>query len=128
MARIVVVDDEESIRRAICMVLAIHNHKAIPAADGRTGLQLCLKENPDVVITDIMMPGLTGLQLIRKLRETSPDLLIVVVTGYMASTASELKREGVDHIFGKPFSLVGLLETVENLLASREAARSGSEI
>ena len=116
LAKILVIDDEPVICRSICSALVIDEHEALSATDGEVGLQMCHEHRPDVVITDIMMPGKTGLDVIRELRETRQNIGIIAITGLIHSTLSELKQLGVDEVFRKPLRLRQLMSTVNRLL------------
>jgi len=114
-ARILVVDDDEGVRRLIQTLLEKEGCR-IDAVEHVEAAQEQLAANSyDVVITDIMMPGLSGIDLLKILRQSAPDVPVIVITGNPDSeTAAEAIRTGsaVDYI-GKPFAATALLRAAE---------------
>jgi len=123
-AKILVVDDEAQIRRALGSILSTRGYQAIFASDGSEGLDLAIDQNPDLVILDLAMPGLGGLEVCRELRTwyTAP-ILVLSVRGSDADKIAALDM-GADDYVTKPFSAGELLARVRALLrrASGQAA------
>ena len=123
-ARILVVDDEAQIRRALGSILSARGYKATFASDGSEGLDLAIGQNPDLLILDLAMPGMGGLEVCRELRTwyTAP-ILILSVRGSDADKIAALDM-GADDYVTKPFSAAELLARVRALLrrASGQAA------
>jgi two-component system KDP operon response regulator KdpE len=123
-AKILVVDDEAQIRRALGSILSTRGYKAIFASDGSEGLDLAIDQNPDLVILDLAMPGMEGLDVCRELRTwyTAP-ILVLSVRGSDADKIAALDM-GADDYVTKPFSAGELLARVRALLrrASGQAA------
>ena len=123
-AKILVVDDEAQIRRALGSILSTRGYKAIFASDGSEGLDLAIDQNPDLVILDLAMPGMEGLDVCRELRTwyTAP-VLVLSVRGSDADKIAALDM-GADDYVTKPFSAGELLARVRALLrrASGQAA------
>ncbi|MEO5959896.1 MAG: ATP-binding protein [Opitutaceae bacterium] len=116
---ILVVDDEEPIRRSLCLFLGRQNYRVLAAADGREALALFSTNRDQValVLTDIMMPGMNGVALIRALRETAPQLRIVAATGLHDQDRSEaLAALGVKTILAKPCGHAEMLDAVQREL------------
>jgi two-component system KDP operon response regulator KdpE len=123
-AKILVVDDEAQIRRALRSILSTRGYQAIFASDGNEGLDLAIEQNPDLVILDLAMPGMGGLEVCRELRAwyTGP-ILVLSVRGSDADKIAALDM-GADDYVTKPFSAGELLARVRALLrrASGQAA------
>ncbi|MCP3959907.1 MAG: response regulator transcription factor [bacterium] len=122
--RILVVEDEESIRGGLCDVLAYHGWAPAAVGSGEEGLDRGLREKFDLVILDLMLPGLSGLDVCRRLRHQIPSLPILMLTakGSEDDIVHGL-RCGADDYVTKPFSVRELVARVEALLRrSREAA------
>ena len=81
MARILLIDDEELVRETIKLQLEIDGHEVTVAANGREGLKLFESAAFDLVITDILMPEVEGIETLRKLQQMSPSIRIVAMTG-----------------------------------------------
>jgi two-component system KDP operon response regulator KdpE len=123
-AKILVVDDEAQIRRALGSILSTRGYRAVFASDGSEGLDLAIDQNPDLVILDLAMPGMGGLEVCRELRAwyTAP-ILVLSVRGSDADKIAALDM-GADDYVTKPFSAGELLARVRALLrrASGQAA------
>lgn len=131
MAEILIVDDDVDIRTFIATALRGAGHHVMEASDGREGLRILGSQPLQLVITDLLMPEMDGLELLRTLRKTFPTLPAIAVSGgsphssIYLSTANHL---GAVRILHKPFLLTSLLEAVEGVLArrAREAGRPGA--
>jgi two-component system response regulator ChvI len=115
--RVAVVEDEETIREGICSALRREGHVAIPFADGLAAWQSFERELPDVVVLDIGLPHIDGLELCRRLRARSMKLPIVFVTSREDEFDRVLGLEiGADDYLCKPFSMRELMARVKVLL------------
>ncbi len=116
-ARILVVEDEESIRGGLCDVLVYHGWDPAAVESGEAGLERGLGEKFDLVILDLMLPGLSGLDVCQRLREKIPALPILMLTA-KGSEDDVVKglRCGADDYVTKPFSVRELVARVEALL------------
>ena len=97
---VIVVEDEKLVRKGLVKALERLGCFVRQAACGKEGLQLVQQETPDIILLDLVMPGMTGPQFLEKLRKTHPDLPVVIVTGY---PDSEMVRDAA------PFAPVMLL-------------------
>jgi PAS domain S-box-containing protein len=80
--KIVLIDDEADIREVISITLKDAGYQVTTASDGRSGLRLCEEKKPQIVITDIRMPGMDGLHVLERLKKTSPDIEVIVATAF----------------------------------------------
>ncbi|MBI2569179.1 MAG: sigma-54-dependent Fis family transcriptional regulator [Candidatus Schekmanbacteria bacterium] len=122
MSSILVVDDDRGIRRGIGLALRGKGYEVTEAPDGAKAEELLLKRPFDLVITDLEMPGLNGIELLKKIREVAPDTLALVVSGYgTIEKAVEAMRVGAQDFItkGDSFSIDELEVKVARLLEQR---------
>jgi DNA-binding response OmpR family regulator len=114
---ILVVEDEEPIRRGLCDVLAFHGYAPCGVADGEAGLESGLSNRFGLVLLDIMLPGINGFDVCSGLRERHPHLPILMLTA-RGSEEDVLQgfRAGADDYVTKPFSVAELMARVEAIL------------
>jgi YesN/AraC family two-component response regulator len=130
MTKILVIDDDVMVRKTIIRLLEDGGYKVLSAEDGVRGMAIFRSEQPDLVITDIIMPEQEGIQTINEMRKAKPDAKIIAISGSGSfGNADFLKMArslGAMDIVSKPFEADELLTVVENCLAGRsEAARMG---
>jgi DNA-binding NtrC family response regulator len=103
--RILVVDDEPKIRDLIRRLLTREGYTVETAKSGDTALEELGRFRPDLLLSDIRMPGMDGLELLRRARSVDADLAFILITGYSSTeTAVFAMREGVNDYISKPFS------------------------
>jgi DNA-binding NtrC family response regulator len=116
MARILVVDDEARMVDLIRRELEDHGYSVTTAGDGPSALELMESGDFDLVITDLRMPGMDGLDLLKQARERFPRTEIVLMTAYAsAQTAVKAMKEGAYDYLTKPFEMDELLIMVERI-------------
>lgn len=119
--RILVIDDEASVRQIVEEMLALEGYDVITAPNGKAGLQLFRREPTDLIITDIFMPEMEGLETIREFQREFPKVQIIAMSGGgetgMLSFLSYAKRFGAVRTLRKPFSRAELLASVKEVLA-----------
>ncbi len=124
MARVLVIDDDEEHRTLVRQILVREGHRVEEAADGAQGLRLFGKTRPDVVLTDINMPGIDGHDVISALRVSQPSTPIIAISGGGAVEKDELLLKaaslGAAEVIMKPFDFRQLVGAV-----GRALARSG---
>jgi len=118
MAKVLIIEDEEGIQALLKRVATMLGHEVLIAGDGATGCQRVDEHRPDLVISDLSLPGSpNGLDLIRILRQKRPDGALVVSTGYTtADNLAQIEAEGVRHILGKPFDMAAVRSLITSLI------------
>jgi len=112
-ARCLVVDDDPQVRDMIRDILSNAGHKVVLAVDGSDGVEKFKAEAFDVVISDLAMPKLNGLQLARVCKTLRPAVPVVMLTGWgVLLTEEELAEHGVDEVLSKPVRMDQVLNTV----------------
>jgi len=113
MNKILIIEDDQSIREALEYNLKIAGFAVTGAADGKIGLEQALKIKPDLILLDIMLPGIDGFQFCQKLREENDNVAILMVSA-LATEADKLKSFslGADDYITKPFSTSELLARI----------------
>jgi two-component system response regulator RegX3 len=125
MSRILVIEDEPAIRDAITYALSEEGFQVEQAGDGENGLAQALDGEPDVVILDLMLPGIPGTDVCRRIRAQSA-VPIIMVTARGAELDRVLGLEmGADDYITKPFSMAELIGRIRAILRRRELDRSG---
>ncbi|UCH33401.1 MAG: response regulator [Armatimonadota bacterium] len=117
-ARILVVDDEQGIREGCRRVLTAEGHEVDTADDGAAGLEAFRADHYDLVLVDLRMPGLSGMELLGALREHDADAVAVIITAYASlDTAVEATKRGAYDYLAKPFTPDELMAIVTRGLA-----------
>jgi len=112
-ARILVVDDEGAIRYSVSKTLQRIGYEVEEAASGEEALEMMIKRDYEVVLTDIRMPGLTGVDLLKRIKDTAPDAIVILMTGYASlGTAVESLRLGAHDYLIKPSSSQDIRQSV----------------
>lgn len=121
--KILIVDDEKAIRESLELLLRDEGYKAETAADGEEALEKIKTDNYDLVITDIKMPKLDGIELLRKTNQISPDTFFIIMTAYASvNTAIEALREGAYDYFIKPVEFDDVILRLKRLVSYRKLA------
>jgi two-component system, NtrC family, nitrogen regulation response regulator NtrX len=119
-ARILVIDDDHAIRDSMKMILEYEGYECLLAPSGQDGLALTEREAPDLVFLDVKMPGMDGLEVLRRLRGTNEALPVVIISGHgTASTGFEAKELGAFAFVEKPLASEHVLVTVQSALEQR---------
>jgi CheY-like chemotaxis protein len=132
MNRILYVEDDADLRDDVIAILARAGFKIVGASNGREALELCLHSPPDLVITDLVMPEMDGIELIRSLRKIMPELPVIAVSGGLSTAASSArpilnaaKALGAAAVLPKPFRPHDLCRAVERALTHAGATPPG---
>ena len=120
MANVVVIDDEEAVRRSLLNMLEQKGHNVLLAPNGVAGLQQCQDNDVDLAIVDIFMPEKNGLRTIHELQREDPAIKIIAISG--GGDLGNLnplilaEEAGIKHTLAKPFHLQDLLDAIQDLL------------
>ncbi|MGK5088918.1 response regulator [Bdellovibrionota bacterium FG-2] len=128
-SRILVIDDEELICDLAVSKLTSMGCEVITAKDGLSGLKSVERFSPNVVVTDVQMPNMGGLEVLRKVKVLSPDTDVILMTGYGDTpTIIEALRTGAHDFLGKPFDFEDLAESIKRILAAQTVKRQQKEL
>ncbi len=126
--RILVIEDDPSILRGLQLNLTMEGYAVRSASDGETGLQLARAERFDLLVVDVMLPRLGGLEVIRELRRDDPDLPVLILSAKGQETDKVAGLQlGADDYMVKPFSLKELLARIGALLRRRRVKGETAE-
>lgn len=122
MAKVLLIDDDAGLREVVAFILGEAGHEVLAAADGEEGLRRLAADRPDLVLTDIRMPGRDGLDVLQQVRAAGPDAPPVIVLTAFGSVeqAVEAMKAGAFSYLLKPFKRDELRLTVEQALRGRE--------
>jgi two-component system, cell cycle sensor histidine kinase and response regulator CckA len=112
---ILLVEDEAISRYAFAQILRSKGHEVVEAANGVEALTLLDKYTFNLIITDLVMPGLDGFALVAQIRQKLPNVPIVLISGYTAAYAAEA-LDGLTEFLAKPIDPPALIATVQRLL------------
>ena len=127
-AKVLVVEDNELNLKLFCDLLRVHGHEPAPVRDGREAVARARAFRPDLVITDIQLPHVSGLELIEALKADAElaAIPIMAVTAFAAKGDEErIRAAGAEAYVSKPISVMRFLDTVGGLLAAPAAAEQG---
>src|SRR3954469_11644084 len=117
MPRILIIDDEKSIRKTLREILEYEKYQVDEATEGVEGMALLQKEKYDVVLCDIKMPNMDGIELLDKITQSSADIPVVMISGHgTIETAVEAVKKGAFDFIAKPLDLNRLLVTIRNAM------------
>ncbi|MBV9356948.1 MAG: response regulator [Chloroflexi bacterium] len=121
--KVLVVEDDPWIRSLMADLLAGEGYDVVEAPDGKQGLELASEREPDVILLDLAMPEVSGLDVLHELKSSNPtrDIPVIVVSAYaMLMMGSDARR--ADGVIQKPFDLADLLAQVQQAVGKREAS------
>src|SRR5713226_6716300 len=125
MARILVIDDQEPIRRVVRRALEQDGHEVFDASDGELGMEILESQSFEVVITDIFMPGQDGIVTLRQIRKRFPAVKVIVISGGDSSGMLDLRKDA--ELLGAVSSLQKPFNAREVSDKFREALQAGKE-
>lgn len=118
--KLLLVDDNSVLLEQMSKYLRRHGHEVITALDGEEALEALEKEAFRVCITDLKMPGLTGQELLKLIRERYPQTSVVIMTAYgTVKGALEALKEGAFDFIHKPFQMEQIMEVLQRILDSK---------
>jgi DNA-binding response OmpR family regulator len=118
--RVLVIDDEPEIAALLEDILTSEGHTVETAVNGADGVKLAKSSHYDMVITDLGMPGLSGWEVARRIRDEVADLPVVLITGWGASLDEDkVRNAGIAEVVQKPFDIDTVLEATARVLGAR---------
>jgi DNA-binding NtrC family response regulator len=118
--RILIVDDEEQMRDLLLKVLDKNGYQVSAAGDGEQALALLEKEPVDLVVTDVRLPGIGGLEALKAIKELNPDIVVIIMTAFGSiDQAVQAVKDGAYDYINKPFKIDEMLLTIEKALEER---------
>ena len=121
MAKILVVDDQFGVRRMLFKTFSEDQHEVEMAANGSEALQLSISFEPDLILMDMKMPGMNGIETLRQIRASECRAAVIMMTAYGDSKNIEQAKDlGILHYMGKPFDLFELRDRVNEISNSSE--------
>ena len=121
MATILVIDDDTAARTVIVEMLTENGHQTVEAREGGEGLELFNEGKFDIVITDMSMPKMSGLQLSRKISQIREDLPIILISGFSDLLDDHnLSDYGIRELIHKPIRKVMLAQAISNILTKQD--------
>src|SRR5919108_1546829 len=127
--KILVVDDDSAAREGLSALLESWDYNATAAADGQAALKLCDKELPQAIVTDLMMPGMSGLEFVKALGERVQQVAIIVLTGQVTiETAVQAIKLGAYDYLPKPLEAERLRSVLERGLKQLSLAREAGAL
>jgi CheY-like chemotaxis protein len=121
--KVLVVEDHADSREMLAIALSSEGYSVITSEDGQEGLDIARRERPDIVISNLNMPNLDGMEMIQQLRQ-EPDLagvIIVVLSAVRTENPEALINAGVNAVMSKPVEFTKLLQTITDALQSISA-------
>jgi DNA-binding response OmpR family regulator len=126
---VLLIEDDPSIVAGLQLNLALEGYEVITAADGESGLQLALDRQPDLVLLDVMLPGMNGLEVLRRLRQVDAEVPVIVLTARGEDTDKVLGLQlGADDYIAKPFNLAELRARINAALRRQRLRASGQSV
>ena len=121
MAHILVIDDDEAFREMLVQSLTLDQHRVTVAGNGEEGMRLCQQAKPDLILTDVLMPSLDGIELIMELSRRGNTIPIIAMSGGRRSISAEFNLEsaslmGVKATLAKPFVRADLRQAIDQAL------------
>jgi DNA-binding NtrC family response regulator len=126
---ILLVEDEPFVREATCSILESAGFEVLPAGDAREAMKVYeeCKRGIDLVMTDMVLPGRTGLQLGQDLREHSPEVVVLLTSGYGNPEYETEAPESRTYFLAKPYSRRTLVEKIEKILGAVPLGRAATQ-
>ena len=122
-AKILIVEDEPEIRATVRLRFQKNDYEVVTACNGVEGFDKALSERPDIILLDVMMPQMTGIEMLEKLRKTPEGWDVPVIMLTASSDSSDIKRamaSNIEDYIVKPFDLGDVMKKVKKALEGRE--------
>jgi two-component system cell cycle response regulator CpdR len=119
MARILIAEDDDNMRRFLARALARAGHEVESAGDGEAALELVRRHDFDLLLADVVMPGIDGVELARRAADILPEIRVMFITGFAAVAMNRAGRERREpRVLAKPFHLRQLVDEIGKVLRS----------
>ncbi|MES1242039.1 MAG: sigma-54 dependent transcriptional regulator [Acidobacteriota bacterium] len=126
---VLIIDDEEVLQDVLTSLLRKEGHQTHSAFSGEEGLEMLDRDEVDLVLLDLMLPGMHGMQVLREMRRKHPDVVVVVITAFSSiESAIEAMREGAFHYIPKPFKNEEVLLTLRKGLEQRRLTNENKSL
>jgi len=120
MTRVLIIDDDEMVLKALSIYLSGSGFLIMTTADGPQGITIYNREKPDVVILDIGLPSLDGLEVLKQIRRSDPNAKIIICSGYGSQkTIDEAMQNGAYAFLNKPFDVEAMIQLIASALRSK---------
>ncbi len=128
-AKILIIDDEKDIGWLFSKILTEEGYQALTALNGQTGISIIKKEKPDLVILDLKLPGMDGIEILREIRRFDKDLCVIILTGYKAvKSAVEAMKLGAYDYLAKPVDIEKLKTHIKNALKTQRLTHKAASL
>ncbi len=117
MTKVMVVDDETAMREILKIMLK--DYEVVEASNGREALEVYVREKPDIVLIDIMMPIMNGISATAEIKKIDPNAKIIAITAYASSKGDKIIEAGADYILKKPFTRREVVKAIESVLSRK---------
>jgi nitrogen regulation protein NR(I) len=129
MGNILIVDDDPQLRLSFSKLLAAEGHEVATAADGEAALEVVRRQPPELIIMDVRMPGMSGLETFQAIHALQPKLPVIIMTAFgITETAIEATKLGAYDYILKPFEIPDILATIEQALEAGRIMRAKVEV
>jgi len=116
---ILIVDDEPSVRDSLEMILKL-DYQVLTAADGTEALQSIQKDKIDLVALDLKMPGLSGIEVLQRIKKNNPDIEVIIITAHRSpQDLQDASQYGAGDFFIKPFNVFDLINSIKKSMEKR---------
>lgn len=123
-AKTLIVDDEQAVRSSLQEILDLEDYPADSAANGEEALELLKHDEYELVILDLKLPGIPGIEVMRQIQKRAPETKVIILTGYGSlETAVEALRSGAEDYIQKPYDVAEILDSVGRALSKKALRR-----
>src|SRR5689334_19410423 len=120
VSRILIVDDEDGLRMSLAANLELEGYEVVDAPNGMAAIEYVKQQSFDLVITDVRMPGINGLDTFREIRKIRPETEVVMMTAFtLEKTLEEALSEGIYTVVHKPFAMEDIMELIARAMERR---------
>ena len=127
--RILIIDDEIIIRKLFTRLLTREKYKVLTASNGKKGIETVEKEKLDLVILDLKMPGIDGIEVLKRIKEINKNIRVIIITAFgTIKSASDALNLGADDFISKPFDIAKIRMTIKNVLKMKKLALEVEEL